>query len=269
MTSHVQDPDAGASSGSVRVHASLPRAERRSRTAIAASVVFHALLIYLAIRITATVIAPRESPIGDVIRFAIGGGGGGGGQGGADFKHAATPPRSVPPPPPVVPPPPPPPPEVTPPVIPPPPPAVQPPAPPAPGAIVTGTTAGAGTGSGAGSGTGTGGGNGSGTGTGNGSGTGTGNGNGKGGAPPVNKQMIVPPIDHLPKDLRGKTVEVEFTVTATGVVAAVSVAPPIEDHNYARRFDEVMRGYRFTPAKDSAGNDVAGTVTIGVTFGAQ
>ena len=114
--------DADVPARSVRVHASLPGTERRNRFAPAISFLLHAIVIYLAIRMTAAVTMPQHSPIGDAIQLVLGGGGGGG-QGGSAFEHAMPPP----------------PPPVTPPVQPPPmpvpavtpPPVVPPPAPPA------------------------------------------------------------------------------------------------------------------------------------------
>jgi hypothetical protein len=128
----------------------------------------------------------------------------------------------------------------------------------------------------AGTGTGTGGGNGTGTGTGTGSGQGPGTGSGKGGGegggiggfPPVNKQMIIPPPD-VPKDLRGKVFEVTFFVTAAGRVSNVTVVPTITNRAFAQKFDEILRGYVWTPARDAAGNKVSGVVTMQITFGSQ
>lgn len=254
--------DADAPPGGVRVHASLPERERRGRAATALSFLFHALIIYLAIRLTAVVTLPERSPIGDAIQLALGGGGGGGGQRGSAFQHTA-----VPPPPPVVTPaivPPPP----TPTVIPPPP--VQPPAPPPASAdpnppASTVAAAGTGTGTGGGNGSGSGTGTGSGQGPGSGSGSGGGNGGGRGGFPPENKQLVIPNLD-APKKLRGKSVEVTFMVSAEGRVTSFTVAPPIEDRNYAKKFDEIIRDFQFKPARDPSGKAVAGTMTMVFTF---
>lgn len=256
--------DADAPPGGVRVHASLPAPERRGRLATIISFLLHALVIFIAIRLTAVVTMPKHSPLGDAIQLVLGGGGGGGGQHGAAFDHPTTPQPPPPVPPPVQPPPPP-----VPTVIP-PPPTPQPQIPPAaavadPAAASSVAGAGTGTGSGGGNGSGTGTGSGSGQGPGSGSGSGGGNGGGKGGFPPELKQMIVPPLDG-PKKLHGKTVEVTFHVTADGHVTDVSVIPPIEDRAYARKFDEVMRDYRFKPARDPNGKAIAGITTVAVTF---
>ncbi|HEY4101094.1 MAG TPA: hypothetical protein VGM20_09480 [Gemmatimonadales bacterium] len=267
MPADLDNTDAGASKGSVRVHASLPGNDRRSRLAPVISFLVHALLIYLALRVTAAVVLPAHSAVGDAIQLVIGGGGGGGGQRGSAF-HASTPP---PPPvtPPVVPPPPLPPPPV-PTVIPPPPPVQQqvapPPAAPAPASDPGAAAAGAGTGTGGGTGSGIGTGNGSGEGPGSGSGKGGGNGGGTGGFPPEPKQMILPPFDNTPKQLRGKPINVTFTVSADGQVTDLVISPAIENKDFAKHFDEIMRKYRFKPARDASGKAVPGVVTISVTL---
>ena len=70
-------PDADAPDGGVRVvHASLPVPERRGRLAAFISFLLHLCLILLAIKLTAVVVIPKSSPIGDAIQIALGGGGG-------------------------------------------------------------------------------------------------------------------------------------------------------------------------------------------------
>jgi len=261
--------DADAPTGGVRVHASLPEPDRRSRLATVVSFLLHALIIYLAIRITASVALPEHSPLGDAIQMVLGGGGGGGGQGGQAFDHAkAPPPPPTPVPPPVMPPPPPPAPTVVPQTVTPPPPAAPPAASTEPPSASTVAGAGTGTGTGGGNGSGTGTGTGSGQGPGSGSGTGGGNGGGTGGFGPDPKQLIVPGLD-APKELRGKNFEVIFSVTATGVVSDVKITPPIANKGYAKKFDEAMRGYTFRPARDAAGNKIAGTYVYTFTMGGQ
>ncbi len=213
----LEKTDADAPPGGVRVHASFPEPERRGRLATLLSFLLHALIILLAIRLTAAVALPEHSPLGDAVELALGGGGGGGGQGGVAAVHTTPPPPPVKTPPPVVPPPPPPP---VPTVIPPPPPTqVTPPPPPAaadPSPAGAVAAAGTGSGTGGGNGTGTGTGTGSGQGPGTGSGKGGGEGGGNGGFPPEPKQMIVPAAQCVPSDLRGKSVEVTFHVAADG-----------------------------------------------------
>jgi TonB family protein len=76
----------------------------------------------------------------------------------------------------------------------------------------------------------------------------------------------MPPIDNIPRPLRGKSVEVTFYIDTQGNVTDLSVAPPIADRGYARKFDEAMRIYRFRPARDADDRVVAGVTTITVTF---
>jgi len=264
MKSPLHSLDADVPARSVRVHASLPRKEPRSRLAAGVSFLLHALIIYLAIRLTATVALPEHSPIGDAIKLVLGGGGGGGGQRGATFTHPPPPPPPVTPP--IQPPPPVPTPIVTPPPVAPQP--VPPPAPPPasdPATASAAPTAGTGTGTGGGNGTGEG--PGSGSGKGPGSGGGSGGGNGAGAAPPSSKQMIVPPLEGIPKELRGKTIEVTFYITALGIVSDLKIDPPIENRAFARKIDEIMRHYTFTPARDAAGNKIASVYPIQITFG--
>jgi protein TonB len=230
------------------------------------SLLIHACVILLAIRLTAVVVLDKKSPIGDAIMMALGGGGGGGGSGGDAFSVAKPPPPPPDPTPPVVPPPPPPM------VIPPPPPVTPPPqqtaapvsdTPPAATAVAAG--AGTGGGTGGGTGTGDGPGHGSGQGPGNGAGKGGGNGGGDAGYPPEPKQIILPPLD-APKSLHGRVTDVTFTVDPEGKVTDVQVVPGITDRKYARAFDLAMRGYRFQPAKDAQGKAVAGILKIQVTL---
>jgi outer membrane biosynthesis protein TonB len=230
------------------------------------SLALHLLVIYLALRLTASAVLPEHSPIGDAIRLALGGGGGGGGQGGVSMQHAAVPPPPTPTPPPVVPPPPPPP---VPTVIPPPPTASEPPpaVSPAPSSASTVAAAGTGTGTGGGNGSGTGTGTGSGEGPGSGSGKGGGNGGGLGGFPPESKQMVLPPLEGVPKELRNRSVEVTFFITAAGIVSDLKVVPAITNKDFAKKFDAIMRGYTFKPARDAAGNKIASVYPMTITFG--
>lgn len=120
-------------------------------------------------------------------------------------------------------------------------------------------------------GTGTGGGIGTGTGTGVGAGTGEGSGDGVGpggggsGRPPEPRQMILPPLE-FPKVMRGKTVSVTFWVADDGRVDRIEVTPEIPDKKFREKFEEVMRNYRFRPARTAEGTLITGTTTIRVTF---
>jgi hypothetical protein len=112
----------------------------------------------------------------------------------------------------------------------------------------SGTTAGMGGGAGAGGGTGPGGG-------------------GEGGTlrPPEPRDMAFP-FDAPPKELRGVSLNVTFWVRADGRVERYLVEPEIKDRNYAKKFDEVMRAFRFTPARAPNGTRVAGTTRISFTL---
>ena len=227
------------------------------------SVLFHVLLILLAIRLTQSVVINRDNPAGNAIMKFIGGGGGGGGAGGVVLTALTRPP---PPPAPVVTP------EVpvpvpkieivpekvTPPV------ETSPQPVPNPSANASaGAGSGGGTGGGVGTGTGTG--RGSGLGPGSGSGTGGGEGGGRGGFPPESKQLVVPALNP-PKSLRGTSVDVTFYVAADGHVTDIEVRPPIKDRGYGKKFEETMRAYGFKPARDPSGKAVAGIITMTVTF---
>jgi hypothetical protein len=112
----------------------------------------------------------------------------------------------------------------------------------------SGTTAGIGGGAGAGGGTGRGGG-------------------GEGGTlrPPEPRDMAFP-FDAPPKELRGVSLNVTFWVRADGSVERYLVEPEIKDRKYAKKFDEVMRAFRFTPARAANGTHVAGTTRISFTL---
>jgi hypothetical protein len=121
---------------------------------------------------------------------------------------------------------------------------------------------------GPGTGTGTGGGAGPGTGPGRGAGAGPGPaGGGDGGRirPPELRDLAFP-FDTPPKELRGAALAVTFWVRVDGRVERYEVAPEIADRDYARKFDEVIRAFRFTPARAPDGSTVAGTTTVTFTL---
>ncbi len=259
MTDSGRVTDAGVPSGSVRVRASLPLERSRSRLAAFMSLLLHAAVIALAIRVGLTEVTERGESI--FSPYQSPGGGGGGGTGGSAFIA-------------VVPPPPPPPPQevaVQPPVV---VPTVIPEATPEPEQPVTvppetvsAAASGTGGGSGGGQGTGTGEGEGSGVGAGSGGGTGGGvGGGGQRGRPPEPHTMIFPPIDNVPRALRGQSVDVTFHIDMLGSVTALEVVPPIKDRSFARKFDEAMRNYRFKPARDADNRVVAGVFVVTLTF---
>jgi len=123
---------------------------------------------------------------------------------------------------------------------------------------------GTGPGAGPGAGGGAGGGVGQGIGPGQGAGAGPGaGGGGQGGAirPPELRDLAFP-FDTPPKELRGASLAVTFWVRADGQVERYVVDPAIGDRDYARKFDEVIRAFRFGPARAPDGTRVAGTTTV-------
>jgi TonB family protein len=74
------------------------------------------------------------------------------------------------------------------------------------------------------------------------------------------------PFDTPPKELRGASLAVTFWVRVDGRVDRYEVAPEIGDRDYARKFDEVIRAFRFTPARAPDGTTVAGTTTVTFTL---
>jgi len=257
-------PNADAPHRPVRVLASLPSPPPRSAAAILVSVLFHGLLLLFLVRFGQAVVEPRGGELSEAFQQLLGGGGGGGGQGGTAII-AVSPPKVTPPAVVEVPPEVPPVEAVTPEVVPEKPVEAAATVDPGPPAAVS---AGSGGGSGGGVGTGTGTGTGSGVGPGSGGGTGGGVGTGRRGMPPDPRSMMLPPFDH-PKSMRGQSVDVVFVISVDGRVTSFTVTPPIADKGFAKKFDEVMRTYRFRPARDADGNAVVGTFSYTFTFGTQ
>ena len=79
--------------------------------------------------------------------------------------------------------------------------------------------------------------------------------------PPEPRELPLP-YDTPPKELRGASLRVTFWVRVDGRVERYEVEPEIKDRDYARKFDEVMRAFRFTPARAPDGTSVAGVATI-------
>jgi len=74
------------------------------------------------------------------------------------------------------------------------------------------------------------------------------------------------PFDTPPKELRGASLDVTFWVKVDGRVERYEVNPEIDDRDYARKFDEVVRAFRFTPARAPDGTRVPGTTTVTFTL---
>ena len=96
-------------------------------------------------------------------------------------------------------------------------------------------------------------------------GVGTGGGGGGVLRPPEPRDMAFP-FDTPPKELRGVSLSVTFWVRVDGRVERYEVEPAIKDREYAKKFDEVMRAFRFTPARTPDGRLVAGTTRISFTL---
>jgi hypothetical protein len=245
---------------------------RRRYLAWAASLALHALLlifiVYQGDRLWQRTLDPGAPSL-----FLIRGGGGGGGGNRVAYITLPSSPRPAPQPvPPVVPP------ETSPEAV--LPPVEETPAPqPAPTQPVDTTpvvaaadtapaapAAGDGTGVGGGKGGGVGGGAGRGDGPGSGEGRGPGAG-GEGGAirPPELRDLAFP-FEKPPKELRGASLDVTFWVRVDGRVERYVVQPVITDRDYARKFDEVIRAFRFTPARAPDGRRIAGTTQVTFTL---
>jgi protein TonB len=238
--------------------------------AVAASLLFHAILIFILL---------WNKPLVESVFLEGDLGGGGGGSGGPESTliSLAGPPE---PPPPVVPTPPVQPdpvPTPTPTPVPPPPKDTvkTPPAPtpsPVPAPVTTGTAANggdAGAGS-AGSGGGAGGGTGGGVGTGNGTGTGAGSGGGTGGGatspdgliPPSPTALMLQPTP--PGNLRGRTVIVDLEIDPSGKVTEVQVKQSSGNSKYDSQLKKTAAEWRFHPARNRQGQAV--TSVFQVTF---
>jgi hypothetical protein len=74
------------------------------------------------------------------------------------------------------------------------------------------------------------------------------------------------PFDNPPKELRGMSLNVTFWVRVDGKVDRYLVEPEIKDRDYAKKFDEVMRAFRFTPAQAPDGTRIPGTTRISFTL---
>ena len=125
-----------------------------------------------------------------------------------------------------------------------------------------------GTGPGIGGATGGGGGGRAGQGFGPGAGEGRGPGAGGGGGvvrPPELRDLAFP-FETPPKELRGASLDVVFWVRVDGRVERYEVQPVITDEDYARKFDEVIRAFRFTPARAPDGSRIAGTTRVTFTL---
>lgn len=241
---------------------------RRRYLGLTASLLLHGTLLAFVVmqgdRLWKRTLAPGTPSL-----FLMQGGGGGGGNRMAYITLPSTP-RPAPPPAVAVQPP-----ETPPEEIPPPEPevevpqpVVQPPLDSAPRAATADTATGSpdATGTGGVGGGGRGAGTGPGTGTGKGDGSGPGMGGGGGVVRPPELRDLAFPFESPPKELRGASLDVTFWVRGDGRVERYEVRPAIADQDYARKFDEVIRAFRFTPARAPDGSRIAGTTRVTFTL---
>ena len=274
MREHQEDPTrepvpASGTAGLPRL--SLPSGRRRY-LGFGVSLAFHAALLALIVFQGDNLWRRTQRP-GAPALFHFQGGGGGGGGNRVAYITLPSPPERAPPAPAPAPPVEPPPEELPPPVeeteV------VAPPDPlpvdtlPTPGTADSGAAvagAGTGPGEGDGSGGGAGGGHGPGAGPGSGEGSGPGRGGGGGVVRPPELRDLAFPFETPPKELRGASLDVTFWVRVDGRVERYEVRPAIDDRDYARKFDEVIRAFRFTPARAPDGSRIAGTTRVTFTL---
>ncbi|MBM3906956.1 MAG: hypothetical protein FJ363_02645 [Gemmatimonadetes bacterium] len=244
----------------------LPIREEGKVRGLAASVLLHALILFLVagpVFVHDALVAQREGAGGP----GPAGGGGGGNRGtGGVVRETVRFMRVAPPPPakteapvvkPIVPPPPQPKPEPT--------PAPVAPAPTQPDAkdasLVAGVGGGTGNDGSAGSGPGSGGGVGSGIGTGRGSGVGPGTGGGTGKVyPPTPTNLVILPIP-VPAKVRPYKLVAFFDVDERGNTTLLSFNPS-KDASYNRKIREMLLEFRFRPAVRADGTPVRDTTWI-------
>jgi hypothetical protein len=269
MRKHPEDPTREAQAAPVPPpHLSLPSG-RRQYLGLGLSLAFHAALLALIVLAGDRLWRRSLAPGAPALFLFQGGGGGGGGNRVAYITLPSPPERAPRPPAPSAAPPVKPPPEVPPPVeeaevVPPPVPVDSLPS----VALADSGTApeAAGTTPGTGSGGGAGGGRGPGAGPGSGEGSGPGVGGGGGMVRPPELRDLAFPFETPPKELRGASLDVTFWVRVDGRVERYEVRPAINDRDYARKFDEVIRAFRFTPARAPDGTRIAGTTRVTFTL---
>ncbi|MBW8772896.1 MAG: hypothetical protein JF590_06375, partial [Gemmatimonadetes bacterium] len=114
---------------------------------------------------------------------------------------------------------------------------------------------------------GAGGGNGGGQGPGTGGGVGPGTGGSERGRIPVLRSWGSPPMEGTPKALRGKELVITCYVGADGRLERYELAIPIDDGHFRDMLNDVITGFRFTPARDSLGRPVRGVAPVTITLG--
>lgn len=66
--------------------------------------------------------------------------------------------------------------------------------------------------------------------------------------------------------MRGRTIQVTFFVLANGRVDHVVFGEDIPDRGYAKKLEDVMRAYRFRPARSPQGLPIPGHTTVSISF---
>lgn len=278
MRKHPEEPTREAQSAPAAAPVPLPQlslpAGRRRYLGFGLSLAFHAALLAVVVFQGDRLWRRSLTPGAPALFLFQGGGGGGGGNRMAYITLPSPPERAPQPPAPIPPPPVEPPAEALPPpvdeaeVVPRPPVAVdtvpavaaRDSAPGSPAAAASGPGGGEG---GAG---GTGEGHGPGAGSGSGEGSGPGVGGGGGVVRPPELRDLAFPFETPPKELRGASLDVTFWVRVDGRVERYEVRPAINDRDYARKFDEVIRAFRFSPARAPDGTRIAGTTRVTFTL---
>ncbi len=74
------------------------------------------------------------------------------------------------------------------------------------------------------------------------------------------------PPENPPRDLKGQTVTINFSIRADGRVERVEFDPEIRNRDFANKFRERLLSYVFTPARDAAGAAIAAEYPIRFTF---
>jgi hypothetical protein len=235
-------------------HLSLPTGRRRY-FGLGLSLALHAALLALIIFQGDRLWRRDPAPGAAALFLFQGGGGGGGGNRMAYIILPSSPAAELPPPVEEA--------EVVPPT---PAPVDSAPAVAAPDSSAPSLATGTGPGDGSGGGGGAGGGQGPGAGPGSGEGTGPGVGGGGGVVRPPELRDLAFPFETPPKELRGASLDVTFWVRVDGRVERYEVRPAISDRDYARKFDEVIRAFRFTPARAPDGTRIAGTTRVTFTL---
>jgi TonB family protein len=66
--------------------------------------------------------------------------------------------------------------------------------------------------------------------------------------------------------MKGRTIQVTFFVLADGRVDNVVFAEALPDRGYAKKLEQVLRAYRFRPARSPDGLPVPGHTTVSISF---